>query len=67
MLIETYLIDSSNSPVKADLYKNKDTYLVEYYISNVLKEQEFINKNTSIHFLESYIQNKLKRIVMLKE
>lgn len=67
MFIQTFLIDDSNTPVKADLHENKDTYLIEYYIQNVLKEQEFINKNVNMLFLENYIQNKLKKITVIRE
>lgn len=66
MLINTFLIDSSDVTVRADLLQSNDGRLVvEYYVNMNIIDKEILNDSSNMLYIENYIQNKLKNIRVL--
>lgn len=66
MLINTFLIDSGDKTLRADLLQSNDGRLVvEYYFNTDMIDKEILNDRSNMLYIENYIQNKLKNIRVL--
>jgi hypothetical protein len=66
MLINTFLIDSSDVTIRADLLQSKDGKLVvEYFVNMEMIDKEILNDSSNMLYIENYIQNKIKNIRVL--
>ena len=62
MLINTFLIDSGDKTLRADLLQSNDGRLVvEYYFNTDMIDKEILNDRSNMLYIENYIQNKLKK------